>query len=64
MMQGKRTYLALAGVLVSFAMSFAARHGLDLGPYQQDLTDALVVVFTIAAGYFRSIAQTNGGPNA
>lgn len=57
-MKGKRTYIALAGVLVSVAISVAARHGLDLGPYQQDLTDGLVLLFTMAAGYFRSVAHS------
>lgn len=56
-MKGKRTYIALAGVLVSVAISVATRHGLDLGPYQQDLTDGLVLLFTMAAGYFRSVAH-------
>jgi uncharacterized membrane protein (DUF441 family) len=56
--KGKRTYIALAGVLVSVAISVAARHGLDLGPYQQDLTDGLVLLFTMAAGYFRSVAHS------
>lgn len=55
-MKGKRTYLALAGVVASLAVSVAARHGLDLGPLQQDLTDGLVLAFTAAAAYFRSIA--------
>lgn len=36
----------------------AARHGLDLGPVQQDLADALVLLFTGAAAYFRSLATT------
>lgn len=62
-MKGKRTYLALAGVIAGLAISVAARHGLDLGPYQQDLTDGLVLLFTIAAGYFRSVAH-DGAPNA
>ena len=57
-MKGKRTYLALAGVVVSVVISVAARHGLDLGPYQQDLTDGLVLLFTMAAGYFRSVAHS------
>lgn len=57
-MKGKRTYAAIAGVIVSLAVGVAARHGFDLGPYQTDLSDALVVLFAAAAAYFRSLAAT------
>ena len=57
-MKGRRTYLALAGVAASMLVGVAARHGLDLGPVQQDLADALVLLFTGAAAYLRSIATT------
>ena len=58
-MKGRRTYLALAGVATSMLVGVAARHGLDLGPVQQDLADALVLLFTVAAAYFRSLAMTD-----
>lgn len=57
-MKGRRTYLALAGVATSMLVGVAARHGLDLGPMQQDLADALVLLFTCGAAYFRSLATT------
>lgn len=56
-LQGKKTYLMLAGVAVSVGVSVAARHGVDLGPFQADLTDVLAVLFTMGAAWARSVAK-------
>lgn len=56
-MKGKRTYAAIAGVVVSIGMTVAARHGVNLLPVEADLTDALAVAFAAFAAYFRSIAH-------
>jgi hypothetical protein len=63
--KGKRTYAAVAGVIVSVAIGVAARHGFDLAPFQADLVDALAIAFAAAAAYFRSVAHpAKEKPNA
>jgi hypothetical protein len=56
-MEGKKTYTAIAGVLVAAGAGMAARHGIDIGPFSPDLTDALVVVFAAVAAWARSTAK-------
>lgn len=56
-MQGKKTYTAIAGVVVAAGAGIAARHGIDIGPVSPDLTDALVVVFAAVAAWARSKAR-------
>lgn len=56
-MKGRRTYAALAGVVVTAALAIAARHGIDLGPLRGDLAEALIVVFAAAAAVFRTKAH-------
>lgn len=56
-LQGKKTYLMLAGVTVSLAAGYAARHGVDLGPVQSDLTDLLTALFIAGAAWARSVAK-------
>ncbi len=56
-MKGKRTYAALAGVVVTVAVGYAARHGIDLGPLRGELVDAVIILLAGAAAYFRSQAQ-------
>lgn len=56
-LDGKKTYLMLAGVAVSVAASVAAKHGVDLGPFQSDITDVLAVLFTMGAAWARSVAK-------
>lgn len=56
-MKGKRTYAALAGVVVTVAIGCAARHGIDLGPLRGELVDAVIILLAGAAAYFRSQAH-------
>lgn len=56
-MKGKRTYAALAGVVVTVAIGCAARHGVDLGPLRGELVDAVIILLAGAAAYFRSQAH-------
>lgn len=55
-MKGKRTYIALAGVVTAIAVGVAARHGVDLGPFRDDLASAFAVALAAAAAYFRAKA--------
>lgn len=54
---GKKTYSFLAGVVVSAVAGAASRRGVDLGPFTPDLTDALVVLFSMGAAWARSVAK-------
>lgn len=56
-MDGKKTYTAIAGVVVAASAGIAARHGIDLGPLSPELTDALVMVFAAVAAWARSKAK-------
>jgi len=56
-MKGKRTYTALAGVVVTAALAVAARHGVDLGPLRGELAEELIVLFAALAAYFRHKAH-------
>ncbi len=56
-MKGRRTYAALAGVVLTVAGAVAARHGVDLGPLHDELADALIVMFAGLAAYFRARAH-------
>lgn len=56
-MKGKRTYAALAAVVVTAVLAYAARHGVDLGPLKGELADVLIVAFAGAAAFFRSQAH-------
>ena len=56
-LDGKKTYMMLAGVLVSATAGYAAQHGVDLGPITPTMTDVLVGLFTMGAAWARSVAK-------
>lgn len=55
-MKGKRTYLSIAGVIVAIVLGIAARHGVDLGPFRDDLVSSIALACASAAAYFRAKA--------
>ena len=60
MLQGKRTYLFLAGVAVSLATGFMSRKGIDLGLDANDVNDisnALALLMAGGAAWARSQAK-------
>jgi len=55
-LKGKRTYTALAAAGVAWAASVAIKHGIDLGPVSDSLTDLLTFVLLGVAAWARSAA--------